>query len=250
MQRRTFLTVTSASLIASIAGCASEDGGNGSGDTDSNEDSNANGSTTTQTQTTTKSETDSGSSGGSDDLRVRIQTEGAWSGSVGSAGSSSSVEGSGNEVVDVEDSADIISATIQKEADDSSKLTVQILRGEEVLKESSTSSSYGVASVSSMTSGSGSNSGDSSDGANLEVRIQYDGQWTGSISAGGSARSVDGSGTETIDIDDSASIVSANAQKQDDRSGTLTIQILSNGEVLKESSTSAAYGVASVTASG
>lgn len=69
----------------------------------------------------------------------------------------------------------------------------------------------------------------------------------GSISAGGSAQSVDGSGSDTIAVDGSPSGISANAQKGDDSSSTLTIQILKDGEVVKESSTSAEYGMAQIT---
>ena len=46
-----------------------------------------------------------------------------------------------------------------------------------------------------------------------------------------------------------ASLISANAQKKDGSSNELTIQILKDGKVVKESSTTAEYGVAQVSAS-
>ena len=48
---------------------------------------------------------------------------------------------------------------------------------------------------------------------------------------------------------DDASLISANAQKKDGSSNELTIQILKDGKVVKESSTTAEYGVAQVSAS-
>ena len=50
-------------------------------------------------------------------------------------------------------------------------------------------------------------------------------------------------------MDSDAHIVSANAQKMDGGSGNLTIQLLKDGKVIKESSTDSQYGVASVSAS-
>lgn len=82
----------------------------------------------------------------------------------------------------------------------------------------------------------------------FQIRISYDGEWSGTIGTLGNSRSVDGSGTETFDIKESnPDTVSTNAQKQDDSSGTLTVQILKNGDVVKESTTSAEYGIAQTT---
>lgn len=84
-----------------------------------------------------------------------------------------------------------------------------------------------------------------SSGDGYQVRISYDGEWSGAIGKEGTTRSVDGSGTETFDIEGDPFIVSGNAQKQDAGSGELTIQILEDGEVISEQSTTAEYGVAS-----
>jgi len=85
-------------------------------------------------------------------------------------------------------------------------------------------------------------------GEGFQVRIIYDGEWSGAAGAEGSTSSIQGEGEETIDIDDDdAMIISANAQKQDDSDDELTIQILEGGEVVAEESTTAEFGVAQVT---
>lgn len=83
----------------------------------------------------------------------------------------------------------------------------------------------------------------------LAVRIDYDGDWSGAVGTEESTRSVDGSGSEEIAIEGSPGVVSANAQKQDDSADELIIQILQDGEVVAEESTTAEYGVASVSES-
>lgn len=56
-----------------------------------------------------------------------------------------------------------------------------------------------------------------------------------------------GSASETIAIkDDHPVVITANAQKPDDRSETLIVQVLEDKEVLEEASTDAEHGVASV----
>lgn len=84
-----------------------------------------------------------------------------------------------------------------------------------------------------------------SSGDGYQVRISYDGEWQGALGGDASTRSVDGSGTETFDIKGDPFVVSANAQKMDSGSGELTVQILNDGEVVSEQSTTAEYGVAS-----
>lgn len=108
--------------------------------------------------------------------------------------------------------------------------------------ESESDSSSGDSGSDSSESDS-SEEEDSSSGA-YTVRVQYDGEWSGSIAADGSSRSVDGSGEETFEIDGDPTSISANAQKQDDSREELTIQILQDGEVVAEQSTTAEYGVA------
>ncbi|WP_124195064.1 hypothetical protein [Natrarchaeobius chitinivorans] len=80
----------------------------------------------------------------------------------------------------------------------------------------------------------------------FQVRVVYDGDWAGAAGTEGSTSSIEGHGEEIIDVDDS-DIISANAQKQDDSDRELVIQILEDGEVVAEESTTAGYGVAQVT---
>lgn len=98
---------------------------------------------------------------------------------------------------------------------------------------------------------SGSSSSElSSNSANptFAIRIEYSGSWSGAASVsnsqGSTSESYSGTGSETIDITGNPSIISANAQKKDDSSETITIQILKNGDVVSEASTSSEYGVA------
>lgn len=85
------------------------------------------------------------------------------------------------------------------------------------------------------------------------VRVEYGGSWQGAISVtgGGSSQSesISGSGTETIEISGDVDIISANAQKQDDSSRELTIQILRDGDVVAQANTRSGYGVAQVSQS-
>ena len=82
----------------------------------------------------------------------------------------------------------------------------------------------------------------------VQIKIIYDGEWQGAAGDLGSTNTIQGTGDKTIDLDDDATIVSANAQKMDGGSGKLTIQILKDGKVVEESSTDAEYGVAQVSA--
>ena len=83
----------------------------------------------------------------------------------------------------------------------------------------------------------------------LQVRIVYSGEWSGTVGDEGSSRSIQGVGTTVVDVNDDATIVSANAQKQAANGETLIVQILKGGEVIKKTSTDADYGVAQVSES-
>ena len=92
------------------------------------------------------------------------------------------------------------------------------------------------------------NSGSTSDASGVQVKVIYDGEWSGAITKGDTSNSVSGSGEDTIDVNTTSfGVVSANAQKMDGGDGKLTIQIIKDGKVAKESSTTTEYGVASVT---
>lgn len=92
------------------------------------------------------------------------------------------------------------------------------------------------------------NSADTSNQAKgVQVKIIADGSWSGSIGSGSSQSSYDGTGEKTIDIDNSGfNIVSAAIQKKSGDSSELKVQILKDGKVLKEASTTAEYGVVSL----
>lgn len=200
-------------------------------------------STSQPTEKATQTQSDGGSGSDSSGYSVKIIAEGGWSGSIMSGGSSKSVEGEGTETFKLDGNPSIVSANAQKQGANSNELTIQIIKDGKVVKESSTSAEHGLAQVSTSALDSGGNSDKKS---GYKVKISYKGDWSGSLGGDGSQRSVDGSGTETFDIKGNPMVISANAQKQDTGSGTLTIQIVKDGEVVKESTTDADYGVASV----
>jgi hypothetical protein len=82
----------------------------------------------------------------------------------------------------------------------------------------------------------------------FSVRIHYGGSWQGalSVTGGGSStsESISGSGSRSIPLSGAVDIVSVNAQKQDDSSAEIVVQILRRGEVVAEASTTSGYGVA------
>ena len=79
------------------------------------------------------------------------------------------------------------------------------------------------------------------------IEIQSNTSWAGSIGAGGSSRSIEGSGSQSFQV--SGTIAVAVIQKQTEY-GTLTVSILKGGRVLDSQTTTASYGVVSVSASG
>lgn len=196
--------------------------------------------TATQQSQATASESSDASSG----YTVTISYDGEWIGTIGGEGSMRSVQGEGTQTFEVQGDPSIVVANAQKSDGGSGTLTITISNDGEVVKEASTSAQYGVAQVS--YSVLDSFDGDTSSESTYSIRISYDGKWSGAVSGEGSIRSVEGTGTETFPVKGDPFVISANAQKMDGGSGTLTIQILKNGEVIKESSTSAEYGVASV----
>lgn len=96
-------------------------------------------------------------------------------------------------------------------------------------------------------SGCTSDSGNSTQVKGTQVKVTYDGSWSGAYGDENSLKSVDGKGTKTFNITGDPFVVSANFQKKDGSSKELVVEILKDGEVVETSSTSAAYGVASVT---
>lgn len=83
----------------------------------------------------------------------------------------------------------------------------------------------------------------------ITIKIEYSGSWSGSYGDLGSTESIDGSGSRTITIDNPDYYVGAVIQKSDESSRKLTVKIMRGKEVLEEGSTSAAYGVVTVSKS-
>ena len=83
----------------------------------------------------------------------------------------------------------------------------------------------------------------------VQVHIIADSEWSGSIGDAGSQSSYDGSGEDTIDLGDGGNIVSAVIQKKTADSSELKVEILKDGKVVKEGSTTAEYGVVTVSTS-
>jgi hypothetical protein len=78
----------------------------------------------------------------------------------------------------------------------------------------------------------------------ITVKIDYDGNWTGSILDDTGSRSVDGTGAKSFTM--VGGIIVANFQKHDDSSDTLTVQILEGNIPVESQSTTAEYGLAMV----
>ena len=78
------------------------------------------------------------------------------------------------------------------------------------------------------------------------IRIESDTYWMGVIGADGSSTTVEGWGDETFEV--TGTIVSAVIQKQTEY-GYLTVTILRKGKILDSQTTTAPYGVVSVSAS-
>ena len=240
MDRRKFISIASIATISGLAGC-SGDPEQESGDGSADQSGDESGDESSEQSTDDSSEQDSS-------YQVRISYDGEWSGSIGGDGSTRSVDGSGTETFEIEGEPLIVSANAQKRDEGSSELTVEILQDGEAIARETTSAEFGVAQVTSEDdiSSEQEEGGESESGSTYEVRIETNVGWQGSISSGGSSRSIQGSGSETITIDGSPDIISANAQKTGDGSDELTIQIIEDGEVVEETSTTAEFGVAQV----
>lgn len=88
---------------------------------------------------------------------------------------------------------------------------------------------------------------ESFDNSEAIVEITADGDWSGAFSDSDfTSSTVDGSGDDSISIEcEEDGIYSVVVQKLEE-SGTLNVAVVKDGNVLKEASTSADYGVVSV----
>lgn len=252
MERRRFLRGLGAVGLVGLAGCTSSDtedssGGGGESNGGDGQDQQESTPTATEDATPTEEPTSTDTATPETSYAVRILYNGAWQGSVGTTESTRSIDGEGDRTIAIEGEPSVITVNAQKQDGSDDEITVQVLENSEVIEESSSTSAYGLAQASaSLFGGSGSNDSGESEESPFSVRIQYNDAWQGSISTGGSSRSISGDGTKTIDIEGSPNIISVNAQKQDDSDEELTVQILENDEVVKEASTTASYGLAQV----
>lgn len=80
----------------------------------------------------------------------------------------------------------------------------------------------------------------------IQISVNYTGKWSGSINDGGSSQSVEGTGPKTFNITGSPQVVGCAFQKRDSGNKQLSASIISNGNVLKTTSTTANYGLAQV----
>lgn len=86
----------------------------------------------------------------------------------------------------------------------------------------------------------------------IQIKVQYSGEWQGAYGDQTGIISWNGQGPKTITLNRPSQaediwIISANAQKMDDSASTLRIMIMkTDGTILKEGSTTAPYGVAQV----
>ena len=80
-------------------------------------------------------------------VQIKISYSGKWSGAVSTGGSTNSISGTGDKIIDL-DKGGMVSANAQKQDSSSGNLTIQILKDGKVVEEASTDSEYGVAQVS------------------------------------------------------------------------------------------------------
>jgi len=86
----------------------------------------------------------------------------------------------------------------------------------------------------------------------IQVKVEYSGEWQGAYGDQTGITSWSGQGARTITLSRPSQaegiwIISANAQKMDGSGNTLRIMIMkTDGTILKEGSTTAAYGIAQI----
>ncbi|MBC7118875.1 MAG: hypothetical protein H5T36_00310 [Methanobacteriaceae archaeon] len=87
-----------------------------------------------------------------------------------------------------------------------------------------------------------------SEASKVQVKVDYPGYWEGSYADDSGSQSISGTGSKTYDLPGDTTFVSVTAQKMDESSDKLTVQILKDGQVVAEKSTTAPYGIADVSA--
>ena len=78
------------------------------------------------------------------------------------------------------------------------------------------------------------------------VEVNYAGPWKGAIEDNTGGRSEQGSGSKYFSLGNDPGIVSTNFQKMDNSSESLEVEIIYNNDILEIQSTTAQYGIASI----
>lgn len=92
-----------------------------------------------------------------------------------------------------------------------------------------------------------SNDTTTSTATGTQIQIDYSGSWSGSYSDESGTQSIDGTGSKTINASSSDITTTAVIQKQAGNSKKLTVNIIKDGNVVATKSTTAEYGVVTVT---
>lgn len=105
----------------------------------------------TDADDSSKSNDDTSSSSKNDDegVQIKISYPGKWSASVGDESHSTSYEGTGDDIIKIDEGKyDVIAAAVQKTDGSSDKLKVKIIRNGDTLDSESTTEDFGVVTVS------------------------------------------------------------------------------------------------------
>lgn len=109
-----------------------------------------------------------------------------------------------------------------------------------------TTTSLPSSSDSSTSTPSSTSSSSSGASGSVTLVINYPGEWSGAIADSSGTRSIEGTGSKTIDLGNIDGAVAANAHKRDSGSQTMTISLTKGGTTLETQSTSSEYGFVSV----
>jgi hypothetical protein len=202
------------------------------------------GSSSSQNTASNMENTPSSSASASTGVQIVVNYDGVWSGSYGDAGATQSIDGTGSKTITLDNPNSLVSAEFQKKDNSASQLTVEILDNGQVIKSGSTTAAYGLVVVAtSLNGGSSSSNINPTSAKTVQVTVNYNGLWQGSYGDLGGMQSVDGTGSQTYTLTNPNYEVSVSFQKKDNSASELSVEIVENGNVLKQGSTTAAYGV-------
>ena len=81
----------------------------------------------------------------------------------------------------------------------------------------------------------------------IQIKITYPGSWSASIGDTDTSNHYEGTGDKTFDVDESDyDVIAAAVSKKDSNSNKLKVEIIKNGEVVDQESTTKDYGTVSV----